>query len=79
MYLEKVHEILLNHDVFNRMQRLLRSPFSDNIKAEELDDVITEACKSGEAACCRRQRYHWSIDLHNIKRQLSIWCIFCSL
>ena len=60
IYLEKVHEILLDHDVFNRMQRLLRNPFPDNVEAEKLDDIITEACESGESACRRRKRYHWS-------------------
>ena len=79
IYLEKVHEILLDHDVFNRMQRLLRSPISDNIEVEKLDNILTEACEIGEDACCRRQKYHWSVDLHKIKRQLSIWGIFQSL
>ena len=76
IYLEKVHEILLDHDVFNRMQRLLRSPILDNIEAEKLDNIFTKACKIGEDACCRRRKYHWSVDLHKIKRQLSIWGIF---
>ena len=74
-----MHEILLDHDVFNQMQRLLRNPFPDNVEAEKLDDIITEACESGESTCRRHKRYHWSIDLDNIKRQLSIWYIFRSL
>ena len=58
------------------MQRLLRNPFPDNVEAEKLYDIIIEACKSREAVCRCRKRYHWSIHLHNIKRKLSIWCIF---
>ena len=73
VYLEKVHEILLEHDIFNRMQRLLRSPLPDNIETEKIDTILTEACEIGEATCRRRRRYHWSIELNKIRRELSIW------
>lgn len=60
------------------MQRLLWRSTPNNIETEKLDDILTEACEAGENACRRRQKYHWSVDLHNIKRQLSIWRIFQS-
>ena len=74
VYLEQFHYYLFGCNVFNRIERILRSRFHDHREAERIDKVLTEAGISGENACRRRQRYYWSIDLHITKRELSLWC-----
>ena len=61
-----------------RLSRLLLLPQPDHYEAERLDTIITKAYKSGEEECRRRRRYYWSVALHKIKRELSVWCIFKS-
>ena len=64
--------------MFVRLQRLLNSEKPDHIEAEAIDRAITEACELGEKACRKRRREYWSIELHEVKRELAIWCILKS-
>ena len=78
IYLEKVHKCLVAKNVRVRLSRLLSNPHPDHYEVERIDTIITKACEAGEDACRRRRRTYWSVTLHTIKRELSIWCIFKS-
>ena len=78
IYLEKIHEVLNNNNIFLRIERLLRSHSPDHEEAEKINRTITEACKAGESICCRHKKSYLSIKLHKTKRELTIWCILQS-
>merc|ERR1712078_500744 len=44
--------------------------------AEQLDQDITRATQHAENQCRRLRRDYWSIPLHTIRRELSIWNSF---
>ena len=47
-------------------------------KAEAIYKALTKACRLGDDACWKQRRYYWSVELHEVKRALSIWCILKS-
>ena len=74
-YLEAVNKHLLENNVFEQMRKLMSSDVPNFLELEQIDRVITQACKHGEN-CCRKQRLaYWSVDLHVAKQDLSIWAI----
>jgi hypothetical protein len=48
----------------------------DHIEVEKLDREMTQACSHGEKQCRRRRMDYWSIEIHETKRDLSVWCQF---
>ena len=74
VYLETMDKYLNERNVFPRIAALMNSPSPNFHELEKLDKLMTEACKVGESKCKRKGKSYWSIELHTIKRDLSIWC-----
>jgi hypothetical protein len=75
-YLKEAHEHLTSNNVFNRMKRLMEDNESNHEEAEKLDRELTRACEHGSNTCKRRRQDYWNIRIHELKRNLSIWCQF---
>jgi len=75
-YLTAVDKHLKANNVLKRIRKLLTSDESDHREAEKLDREMTQACTHGEKQCRRRRLDYWSIEIHETKRNLSIWCQF---
>ena len=75
-YLKEVHEHLTDNNVFKRIRKLMDSNEPNHEEAEKLDRELTRACEHGSNACKRRRQDYWNIEIHELKRNLSIWCQF---
>jgi hypothetical protein len=47
-------------------------------EAETLDREIRRACEHGANQCKKGHLDYWSIEIHELKRNLSVWCQFRS-
>ena len=74
VYLETVHDVMLEHKVFERVHALTTSSQPNFRELEKIDKLMTKACELGESKCTRKGKSYWSMDLHTTKRDLSIWC-----
>jgi hypothetical protein len=54
----------------------MKSDFPNNEEAERIDKEITQACEHGANECRRHPLHYWSVELYEIKRELSIYCQF---
>ena len=75
-YLKETHAHLTNHNVFKRIQKLMENDEPNHEEAEKLDKELTRACEHGSNECKTRRLDYWSIEIHELKRNLSIWCQF---
>jgi len=73
-YIHAVHHHLSHNNVFNRIKDLMESPRPNGAEAEAIDREITRACMHGESKCKRRCKSYWSVELHQTRRDLSIFC-----
>ena len=78
MYLQTVSKYLGEQNIFVRLQRIISSPDLDMEEAEAIDRTLTKSCELGDDACRKRRRAYWSVELHEVKCALSIWCILKS-
>ena len=74
VYLETVHDVMLEHNVFERIHAITTSSKPNFRELEKIDKIMTGACELGESKCTRKGKSYWSIELHTTKRDLSIWC-----
>ena len=44
--------------------------------AETIDNEITRGCIHAEHQCRKRRTDFWNIELHQMKRDLAIWCYY---
>ena len=77
-YLDAFHSHLTANNVITRIQQLIQSEQSDHAVAEIIDQELTRACEHAENSCRKRRLDYWSIDLHLLKSELSVWCQFRS-
>ena len=77
-YLDAFHSHLQANNVIQRIQHLMQSGQSDHAVAEIIDRELTRACEHAGNSCKKRRLDYWSIDLHLLKCELSIWCQFRS-
>jgi hypothetical protein len=56
----------------------MKSDTPDHDEAERLDRELTRACQRGENQCMKQPMDYWSINIHELKRDLSVWCQFKS-
>jgi hypothetical protein len=71
-YLQAVSDHLKHQNVFERIQKLMESECPNNEEAERIDKDITQACAHGANECRRHPIHYWSVELHELKRELSI-------
>ena len=77
-YLDAFHSHLTANNVIQRIQQLIQSDQSDHDVAEIIDRELTRACEHAGKCCKKRLLDYWSIDLHLLKCELSVWCQFRS-
>ena len=77
-YLTAVHNHLQANNVLDRISKLIKSDDPNHEEAEKLDREITRACQHGSNQCKKRRMDYWSIEIHELKRNLSVWCQFKS-
>ena len=77
-YLTAVHKHLQSNNVLNRISNMLKSDVPNHEEAEAIDAEITRACQHGANQCKKRRMDYWSIEIHELKRNLSVWCQFRS-
>ena len=70
-YIEKKYELLLNHNVFERIQRLSQ-PWNRHRFAERLDRDITEASIAAENKLTRYREPQWSVTLAKSRKQAQV-------
>jgi hypothetical protein len=54
----------------------MKSECPNNGEAERIDKEISQACKHGANECRRHPLHYWSVELHELKRELSLYCQF---
>jgi hypothetical protein len=54
----------------------MQSEYPNNEEAERLDREITQACEHGANECRRHPLHYCSVELHELKRELSVYCQF---
>ena len=57
-----------------RIRNLLENESEDHDEAEKLDALMTQACEHASNQCKRRRTDYWNIEIHETKRNLSVWC-----
>ena len=75
-YLEAFYSHLTENNVFKRIGTLLENEHEDHELAEAIDRELTRACKHAENKCRKKRLDYWSIELHEVKRAVSVWCQF---
>jgi hypothetical protein len=77
-YLAAAHSHLMANAVMTRIRNLLASDDPDHEEAEKLDSLMTQACEHASNQCKRRRKDYWNIEIHETKRNLSVWCQYKS-
>jgi hypothetical protein len=75
-FLQAVTNHLKHKNAFEQIHNLMESEFPNNEEAERIDKEITQACEHGANECRRHPLHYWSVELHELKRELSIYCQF---
>ena len=75
-YLKAVNKHLVANNVYERMKKLMASKEPNHEEAERLDREMTQACQHGENKCKKIRLDYWSVEIHTLKRKLSVWCQF---
>ena len=73
-YLQAVSNHLKHQNVYERVHELMKSEHPNHEEAERIDREITQACQHGATECRRRPLQYWSVELHELKRDLSVYC-----
>jgi hypothetical protein len=73
-YLQAVTSHLKHQNIFDRIQKLMESEYPNNEEAERIDRGITQACEHGENEFRRHPLHYWGFELHELKRELSVYC-----
>lgn len=72
VYIEKVHDHLNKNKVFTKMEHLHNDPALNSPSIEDIDNLISQACQSGEKTVKKRHRAWWSIEIHQTRYCLNI-------
>jgi len=71
-YILAVHDYLVQHSVFQRMEKALSASPPDHSLVEKIDLDITRACKHGENSCKARRPDYWYIQIHLLHLHYSV-------
>ena len=77
-YLRACHKHLHKNNVFERLQGLIKQDNPNHRLAEILDNELIRAGAHADKQCQKRRTDYWNIELHTLKRELSIWCQYRS-
>jgi hypothetical protein len=73
-YLGATYKHLQANAVMSRIKKLLEKDTPDHDEAEKLDELMTQACTHAANQCKKRRVDYWNIEIHETKRDLSVWC-----
>ena len=77
-YLRACHKHLRANNVFKRLHDLSNNNRPDHSLAEILDNELIRAGAHADKQCRKRRTDFWNIELHTLKRELSVWCLYRS-
>ena len=77
VYLQAFHNFMQLHNIKSRLDKLLSSSVPDHAEAEALDADLIRASRAAENKCRVSPRDYWSVDLHLLKQELSIYSQLC--
>jgi hypothetical protein len=73
-YLEAAHTHLQANDVMSKIKKLIMNDLPNHEEAEKLDKLMTQACEHASNNCKKRRSDYWNIEIHEKKRDISVWC-----
>jgi hypothetical protein len=73
-YLEATYKHLQANAVMSRIKKIFTKDIFDQEEVEKLDALMTQACEHASNQCKRRRVDYWNIEIHETKRDLSVWC-----
>jgi hypothetical protein len=73
-YLGATYKHLQANAVMSRIKKLLKNDTPDHDEAKKLDALMTQACTHAANQCKKRRVDYWNIEIHETKRDLSVWC-----
>ena len=76
-YIIALHKYLSNHNVFKWLWKLNKITDDDIIDLEKIDWDITTGYKHAENQCRKMKWEYWKIELHILKRDLSVLILTC--
>jgi hypothetical protein len=58
----------------SRIKKLIMKNLPNHEEAEKLDNLMTQACEHASNNCRKRRSDYWKIEIHEEKRDISVWC-----